>query len=149
MATEKDGYEMWRTLIPVAFLVAWGWALLTPLIYRVTRRLLPSRVGWPLSIAGHTIMAAIVVTIAIPSGLDTRNRTGRSMTCRGSDCRDRGSKQAGDRKGQSRLFHQCPHCIPPAIFKYRFAGLRPDLLFILTPAKLNEPQRHCQVPAFR
>ena len=63
MATEEDGYEMWRTLIPVALFVAWGWALLTPLIYRVTRRLLPSRVGWPLCISGHTIVAAIVAVV--------------------------------------------------------------------------------------
>ncbi|MEP7345211.1 MAG: hypothetical protein ABI877_08085, partial [Gemmatimonadaceae bacterium] len=60
MATEKDGYSMWRTMIPVAFIVAWGWALVTPLIYRLTRTVLPSRVGWPVSIIAHTIAASIV-----------------------------------------------------------------------------------------
>jgi LytS/YehU family sensor histidine kinase len=60
MATLKDGYSIWRTLIPVALVVAWGWALLTPVIYWLTRRLLPKRVGWPMCIAGHTIAAAVI-----------------------------------------------------------------------------------------
>ncbi|MBV6520365.1 MAG: hypothetical protein MNPFHGCM_00471 [Gemmatimonadaceae bacterium] len=60
MATENDGYAMWRTLIPAAMVVAWGWALLTPLVYRLTRAALPSRVGWRTSLAVHSLACALV-----------------------------------------------------------------------------------------
>ncbi len=60
MATEKDGWMSWKILLPVAFIMAWGWALLTPLIYRLTRAVIPARVGWLASIASHAVAAALV-----------------------------------------------------------------------------------------
>lgn len=64
MATEKNGYAGWRVFVPTAAAVALGWALLTPLIYRLTRLLLPSRVGWVRSILGHAA-ALLVVNVVI------------------------------------------------------------------------------------
>lgn len=43
--------------IPSALAVAWAWALLTPLVFRLTRRVLPARVGWVPSVLAHAVGA--------------------------------------------------------------------------------------------
>ncbi len=46
-----------RWTLPAALAVAWAWALLTPLVFRLTRRVLPSRVGWAPSLLAHAVAA--------------------------------------------------------------------------------------------
>ncbi|MBK8645281.1 MAG: histidine kinase [Gemmatimonadetes bacterium] len=46
-----------RWTIPTALAVAWCWALLTPLLFRLTRAVTPSRVGWVVSLGSHTAAA--------------------------------------------------------------------------------------------
>ncbi|MFP5356081.1 MAG: histidine kinase, partial [Gemmatimonadota bacterium] len=42
---------------PTALAVAWVWALLTPLVFRLTRRVAPARVGWVPSVLAHAVSA--------------------------------------------------------------------------------------------
>lgn len=46
-----------RWTVPTALGVAWAWALLTPLLFRLTRRVAPARVGWVVSLTSHTAAA--------------------------------------------------------------------------------------------
>ena len=50
-------WAAWRWAMPTALAVAWGWALLTPLVFRLTRWVAPSRVGWARSIGAHALAA--------------------------------------------------------------------------------------------
>ncbi len=49
--------EAMRWSVPTALAVAWLFAILTPLIFRLTRWVAPSRVGWPASIVIHATAA--------------------------------------------------------------------------------------------
>ncbi|MFN8583330.1 MAG: histidine kinase [Gemmatimonadaceae bacterium] len=60
MATDAEGWSRWRILVPIALIMGWGWALLSPLIYRLTRAVHPSRVGWIASLSAHAVAAALV-----------------------------------------------------------------------------------------
>ncbi len=53
--------------VPTAMAVAATWALLTPLVFRLTRRVAPSRVGWLASLAAHT--GAVVGCSALLTGI--------------------------------------------------------------------------------
>ncbi|MCC6317546.1 MAG: histidine kinase [Gemmatimonadaceae bacterium] len=52
--------EAYHWTLPSALILAWTWALFTPLVFRLARTLSPSRVGWPLSIVGHAASALIL-----------------------------------------------------------------------------------------
>lgn len=62
-AATKTPFDALRWTVPCALLVAWGWAALTPLIFRLTRAVAPSRVGWAWSLLSHT--AAVLVCAAL------------------------------------------------------------------------------------
>lgn len=64
-AANPDPSDAYSWAYPTAMMVAWTWALLTPLIFRLARVLAPSRVGWILSSLGHALaatLAALAVT---------------------------------------------------------------------------------------
>ena len=46
----------WRWKFMASLVLAWSWGLLTPAIFRLTKSVAPSRVGWPASIASHALM---------------------------------------------------------------------------------------------
>ncbi|HEX7121751.1 MAG TPA: histidine kinase [Gemmatimonadaceae bacterium] len=48
----------WVGSLVTALLLAWTWALLTPLIFRVANQANPARVGWMRSLATHTVVFA-------------------------------------------------------------------------------------------
>lgn len=52
-AAAKYPGQAFRWALPTGLAVAWAWALLTPLVFRLTRRVLPSRVGWAPSLLAH------------------------------------------------------------------------------------------------
>lgn len=54
--------EAIRWTFPTALAVAWAWALLTPLVFRLTRRFLPSRVGWAPSLLAHVVAVIVCAT---------------------------------------------------------------------------------------
>ena len=56
-AVAKYPAEAIRWTIPTALAVAWAWALLTPVVFGLTRRFAPSRVGWLVSVLSHAAAA--------------------------------------------------------------------------------------------
>ena len=46
-----------RWTVPAALAIAWAWALLTPMVFRLTRLVAPSRIGWGASLASHAVAA--------------------------------------------------------------------------------------------
>lgn len=56
-ASATDPARAVRWTVPTALAIAWAWAVLTPLVFRLTRHVAPSRVGWGVSIAAHAIAA--------------------------------------------------------------------------------------------
>ncbi len=54
----------WPRIVAAALVLAWSWALLTPGIFRLTRAIAPSRVGWLSSVVGHATVVA-VLTLAM------------------------------------------------------------------------------------
>ena len=53
-----------RWTIPTALVVAWGWAMITPMVFRLATRARPSRVGWARSVAAH-LLAMVVCAVAM------------------------------------------------------------------------------------
>ncbi len=55
--------EAIRWTIPCAFAIAWAWAMVTPLVFRVAHILAPARVGWTRSLVGHAILAVTLAAL--------------------------------------------------------------------------------------
>ncbi|MBL8980930.1 MAG: histidine kinase [Gemmatimonadetes bacterium] len=49
--------------VPSAFAIAWTWAFLTPVVFRLAALLAPRRVGWVVSIAGHAMAAFVLASL--------------------------------------------------------------------------------------
>ncbi len=62
IATGDMKWAVWRWEILAALILAWTWALLTPLIFRLTGSASPSRVGWFWSLVAHGI-ALVSITL--------------------------------------------------------------------------------------
>jgi two-component system, LytTR family, sensor kinase len=50
----------WPRVVAAALVLAWSWALLTPGIFRLTRTIAPTRVGWLASVVGHATVVAVL-----------------------------------------------------------------------------------------
>ncbi|MFN8670136.1 MAG: histidine kinase [Gemmatimonadaceae bacterium] len=71
-AAARDPVQAVRWTLPTALAVAWMWALLTPWLFRLTRRVTPSRVGWGVSLATHSVAAmacALVLTALLRTSM--------------------------------------------------------------------------------
>lgn len=66
-ATVREPARALLWTVPTAMAVAATWALLTPLVFRLTRRVAPVRVGWPASLAAHT--GAVIVCSVLLTGV--------------------------------------------------------------------------------
>jgi LytS/YehU family sensor histidine kinase len=62
-ATVREPTRALLWTLPTAMAVAATWAALTPLVFRLTRRVAPARVGWLVSLASHT--GAVVACSAL------------------------------------------------------------------------------------
>jgi LytS/YehU family sensor histidine kinase len=63
-ATSDERGLGFKWTYPSALVLAWTWAFLTPVIFIVTRRMRPGRVGWVLSVGTHTLLALACAALA-------------------------------------------------------------------------------------
>ncbi|MCC6929723.1 MAG: histidine kinase [Gemmatimonadaceae bacterium] len=71
-AAARDPSRAMRWTMPTALAVAAMWALLTPWLFRLTRRVAPSRVGWGVSLLTHSVSAmacAMVLTALLRTSM--------------------------------------------------------------------------------
>ncbi|MGQ0646998.1 MAG: histidine kinase [Gemmatimonadaceae bacterium] len=62
-AANSEPGSAFRWTFPSALCVAWAWALVTPIIFRLARVLAPSRRGWTVSLIGHAVTAIAVAAV--------------------------------------------------------------------------------------
>ena len=55
----------WSWVVPSSFILAWAWAILTPVIFAITRRFAPKRVGWFWSLLVHGVAFVLVASAMI------------------------------------------------------------------------------------
>jgi len=60
MATGQWKAGEWPPVVATSLILAWSWAALTPLIFRLTKAFAPSRVGWFWSLLVHGLTIALL-----------------------------------------------------------------------------------------